>query len=166
MEPDAGTSPLISHLKSVLLELHTNPYPEVACPPSLPKRASVALILRVQPNYHHWPTQQTVDPTSSPKSDENKPSIEDQLDAFFAQPWVQHGDPELLFIKRAARIGDKWNGHVALPGGKRDPEDEDDEVTAAREAMEEVGIDLSESHAITIGNLPQRIVTTSWGKVP
>jgi hypothetical protein len=166
MHTNAGTGDLISHLKSVLLELHTNPYPEVACPPNLPKRASVALILRVQPNYHHWPAQPTVDPTSLLQSNQNKPSFKDQLDAFFSQPWVQHGDPELLFIKRAARIGDKWNGHVALPGGKRDPEDRDDEVTAAREAMEEVGIDLSESHAITVGNLPQRIVTTSWGKVP
>lgn len=79
---------------------------------------------------------------------------------------MKHGDPELLFIKRAARISDKWNGHVALPGGKRDPEDADDAVTAMREAHEEVGIDLSDSNAIEVGNLPQRIVTTSWGKVP
>ena len=86
--------------------------------------------------------------------------------AFFGQDWVKHGDPELLFIKRATRIGDKWNGHVALPGGKRDPEDDDDQVTAAREALEEVGIDLSPDNAIAVGNLPQRIVTTSWGKVP
>jgi 8-oxo-dGTP pyrophosphatase MutT (NUDIX family) len=63
-------------------------------------------------------------------------------------------------------VGDKWNGHVALPGGKRDPEDEDDQAAAAREALEEVGIDLSPENAIAVGNLPQRIVTTSWGKVP
>jgi 8-oxo-dGTP pyrophosphatase MutT (NUDIX family) len=93
-------------------------------------------------------------------------NFEDKLNAFFEQDWVKHGDPELLFIKRAARIGDKWNGHVALPGGKRDPEDDDDAVTAMREALEEVGIDLSPNNAIAVGNLPQRIVTTSWGKVP
>jgi hypothetical protein len=29
-----------------------------------------------------------------------------------------------------------------------------------------VGIDLSNNNAIEIGNLPQRVVTTSWGKVP
>jgi 8-oxo-dGTP pyrophosphatase MutT (NUDIX family) len=79
---------------------------------------------------------------------------------------VKHGDPEILFIKRAARVGDKWNGHVALPGGKRDPEDGDDAVTAMREALEEVGIGLDNDNAIAVGNLPQRIVTTSWGKVP
>jgi 8-oxo-dGTP pyrophosphatase MutT (NUDIX family) len=92
--------------------------------------------------------------------------FESSLNAFFEQDWVKHGDPEVLFIKRATRVGDKWNGHVALPGGKRDPEDADDQVTAAREALEEVGIDLSPDNAIAVGNLPQRIVTTSWGKVP
>jgi 8-oxo-dGTP pyrophosphatase MutT (NUDIX family) len=79
---------------------------------------------------------------------------------------VQHGTPEILFIKRATRKGDKWTGHVALPGGKRDPEDDSDAVTAVREALEEVGIDLSYTHALAAGNLPQRVVTTSWGKVP
>jgi 8-oxo-dGTP pyrophosphatase MutT (NUDIX family) len=93
-------------------------------------------------------------------------NFQDILDAFFEQDWVKHGDPEILFIKRATRVGDKWNGHVALPGGKRDPEDDDDAITAMREALEEVGIDLSYTNAIAVGNLPQRIVTTSWGKVP
>ena len=104
--------------------------------------------------------------SSVPSNAEHKLSFKDILDAFFEQDWVQHGEPELLFIKRATRVGDKWTGHVALPGGKRDPEDLDDQVTAVREAMEEVGIDLSYAHAMSVGNLPQRIVTTSWGKVP
>ncbi|KAF2733997.1 nudix family hydrolase, partial [Polyplosphaeria fusca] len=171
-----GTEDLISHLKSVLLELNAHPYPEVACPPNLPRRASVALILRIQPNYSHWPAVQSkpIYP-GSPKvrrrsslasNSSHKLSFKEIIDAFFEQDWVKHGDPELLFIKRATRVGDKWTGHVALPGGKRDPEDADDQVTAMREAMEEVGIDLSYSHAISVGNLPQRIVTTSWGKVP
>lgn len=79
---------------------------------------------------------------------------------------MQHGDPELLFIKRAARVGDRWTGHVALPGGKRDPEDEDDKATAIRESQEEVGLDLTTGHLIYIGNLPERVVTTSFGSVP
>jgi 8-oxo-dGTP pyrophosphatase MutT (NUDIX family) len=157
---ETGTEDLVSHLKNVLLELASKPYPEVACPPNVPKRASVAVILRVQPNYNHWPAEQ-----SEPEPGQEL-SFKDNLDAFFDQDWVKHGDPEMLFIKRATRVGDKWNGHVALPGGKRDPEDDDDQVTAVREAMEEVGIDLSYSHAIAVGNLPQRVVTTSWGKVP
>ncbi|KAF2826178.1 nudix family hydrolase-like protein [Ophiobolus disseminans] len=177
MSSPAGIQDIVDHLKTVLLELNAHPYPEVACPPSVPKRASVALILRIQPNYSHWPAISDSKVPSFPHrsptrrrrssvASSHKLNFEDIINAFFDQDWVKHGDPELLFIKRAARIGDKWNGHVALPGGKRDPEDDDDAVTAMREALEEVGIDLSYNNAISVGNLPQRIVTTSWGKVP
>jgi hypothetical protein len=171
MTAHSNAEDLVSHLQSVLLELNANPYPDVACPPNLPKRASVALILRIQPNYSHWPDNDDSPlPVRRRRSSVAQPNaefdFESSLSAFFSQEWVKHGDPELLFIKRATRVGDKWNGHVALPGGKRDPEDEDDQAAAAREALEEVGIDLSPDNAIAVGNLPQRIVTTSWGKVP
>jgi len=89
-----------------------------------------------------------------------------KLSKFFAQPWVQAGDPEVVFIKRAARVGDMWTSHVALPGGKRDPEDADDGVTAIRETIEEIGLDLTDESVVSIGNLPERVVKTSWGKVP
>jgi 8-oxo-dGTP pyrophosphatase MutT (NUDIX family) len=49
----------------------------------------------------------------------------------------------LLLIQRADRPGDPWSGHMALPGGRRDPEDVDLLATALREAGEEVGIWLS-----------------------
>ena len=49
---------------------------------------------------------------------------------------------ELLLIKRAEFPGDPWSGHMALPGGRRDPGDRDALDTAARETREEVGIDL------------------------
>jgi hypothetical protein len=171
MATRAKTADLIGHLKTVLLELNDCPYPEVACPPDVPKRASVALILRVQPEYSHWSTsednQHGPTPQSAGTARTTKGSnLADSIEAFFGQDWVQHGDPEILFIKRATRVGDKWNGHVALPGGKRDPEDADDAVTAMREALEEVGIDLGAEKALAVGNLPQRIVTTSWGRVP
>lgn len=165
---------LVANLKSVLLELNSKPYPEVPCPEGVPKRASVALILRVQPRYSHWADDSPIPSTQSKQRRRSSAAsgvspqfdFKTTIDAFFEQDWVKHGDPEILFIKRAQRIGDKWNGHVALPGGKRDPEDEDDAVTAMREALEEVGIDLDYDKAIAVGNLPQRIVTTSWGKVP
>jgi 8-oxo-dGTP pyrophosphatase MutT (NUDIX family) len=170
MSMSAASEDIIDHVKTVLTELNAHPYPEVACPIGVPKRASVALILRVQPNYAHWPTiDNALSPTRRRRSSTasiQKSSFGDTIDAFFEQDWVKHGDPEILFIKRAARVGDKWNGHVALPGGKRDPEDGDDAVTAMREALEEVGIGLDNDNAIAVGNLPQRIVTTSWGKVP
>ncbi len=50
--------------------------------------------------------------------------------------------PELLFIKRAEKEGDPWSGHMAFPGGHRDPEDESLRAAAERETMEEIGLDL------------------------
>jgi len=49
----------------------------------------------------------------------------------------------VLLIRRADRTGDPWSGHMALPGGRRDPEDEDLVATAVREAFEEVGLRLN-----------------------
>jgi 8-oxo-dGTP pyrophosphatase MutT (NUDIX family) len=59
---------------------------------------------------------------------------------------------EVLLILRAERAGDPWSGHVALPGGRRDPEDADDVATAIREAREEVGIDLARD-GVLLGGL-------------
>jgi len=50
--------------------------------------------------------------------------------------------PELLVIKRSEAEHDHWSGHMALPGGRVEPEDENLLATAARETFEEVGLDL------------------------
>jgi 8-oxo-dGTP pyrophosphatase MutT (NUDIX family) len=50
--------------------------------------------------------------------------------------------PEALFVRRAEVEGDPWSGHVALPGGRRDPVDMDLLDTARRETLEETGIRL------------------------
>jgi 8-oxo-dGTP pyrophosphatase MutT (NUDIX family) len=52
------------------------------------------------------------------------------------------GTPELLFAKRAEYPGDPWSGHIAFPGGRREPGDRDAWDTAARETWEETGLDL------------------------
>ncbi len=56
---------------------------------------------------------------------------------------TDHGEPELLLIKRAACDQDPWSGHIACPGGRMDPTDRDLEHTATRETWEETGIDLA-----------------------
>ncbi|PYH42608.1 NUDIX hydrolase [Aspergillus saccharolyticus JOP 1030-1] len=153
-------APLTQSLHDVLSDLHQRPYPHIPNPPNCKKRASVALILRVRPTYEDWP-----EPTSSQSLDSSA-SVQQQLNTFFSQSWVQSGVPEALFIKRASRVGDRWTGHVALPGGKRDPEDSDDKAAAIREASEEIGLDLTAENCVYIGNLPERVVTTSLGTIP
>jgi 8-oxo-dGTP pyrophosphatase MutT (NUDIX family) len=161
-EPSPFASHLISPLHALLSDLASNPYPVLDSPPDLPRRASVALIIRVQPHYRY------PQPENRVVSSQNR-TFEEQLADFFAEEWVQHGDPEILYIKRAANIRDKWTGHVAFPGGRRDKTDKDDQEAAIREAWEEVGIDLSPggvAGALGCGGLPQEVITASWGKVP
>lgn len=50
---------------------------------------------------------------------------------------------EALFIRRAVRADDPWSGHIALPGGRREPADADRYATAVRETAEEVGVTLA-----------------------
>lgn len=50
---------------------------------------------------------------------------------------------EVLFIRRAERADDPWSGHIALPGGRREPADADRLTTAIRETGEEVGVELT-----------------------
>lgn len=50
--------------------------------------------------------------------------------------------PELLFIERTRRRGDRWSGQMALPGGRRDTIDVDLAATAVRETFEETGVRL------------------------
>ncbi|KAK7535717.1 nudix family hydrolase [Phyllosticta citricarpa] len=162
------TPNLLRHLHSVLLDISSYPYPHVPNPPDVKKRASVALIIRIQPRYSHPPPPAGANGSnvSGNQNNNEEQTVEQRLEAFFSQEWVQNGDPEVLFIKRAHRPGDRWTSHVALPGGRRDPEDDSDRAAAVRETFEEVGISLDASNSIAVGNLPERVVTTSWGKVP
>jgi 8-oxo-dGTP pyrophosphatase MutT (NUDIX family) len=53
-----------------------------------------------------------------------------------------------LLIRRAERLGDPWSGHMALPGGRREPSDDDLVATAMREVHEEVGLTLERSQLV------------------
>ena len=141
----------MSSLHSLLELLSANGFKELKTPFNCKKRSSVALIIRINPSFKHSPGIDAPNDIS--------------INSFFAQEWVQHGEPEVLFIKRAARKGDRWTSHIALPGGHRDPNDVDDRAAAVRETLEEVGLDL-QRHGIDCGNLPQRMVTTHCGKRP
>ena len=59
--------------------------------------------------------------------------------------------PEVLLMVRAERQGDLWSGHVAMPGGRHEPQDRDLLATAIRETREEIGVDLSD--ATVLGRL-------------
>lgn len=51
-------------------------------------------------------------------------------------------EAEVLVIKRSVSERDHWSGHLALPGGRAEPQDRGLLATAVRETFEEVGINL------------------------
>jgi 8-oxo-dGTP pyrophosphatase MutT (NUDIX family) len=55
---------------------------------------------------------------------------------------------EIFVIKRAEKGDDPWSGHMALPGGREEPEDENPYETARRETLEEVGMDIAEGRLL------------------
>jgi len=57
---------------------------------------------------------------------------------------------ETLFIHRAVRVGDRWSGQIAFPGGRREPTDPDLLTTAIRETREEIGVDLSRAECLGV----------------
>ncbi|KAJ1026849.1 hypothetical protein NDA16_002146 [Ustilago loliicola] len=197
-----SNSAILAHLSHALLRISRIPPRVIASPPTQPRRASVAILLRVRPTpedeawlaQHHDPEAQhpagassAVDPSashelgssgvhvsqatlghqagvSSMASSVASADLSSTLSSFFEQPWVQRGTPEILYIKRAARIGDNWSAHVAFPGGRKEEGDENGLYTAMRETWEEVGIDLAEKEFSCVGQLDDREITTSLGK--
>ncbi|BFZ55576.1 hypothetical protein PYCC9005_002617 [Savitreella phatthalungensis] len=110
------------------------------------KRASVAVVI----GWHSTKLENELDEAVS---------IEDLAE----KSWFRSVEPHVLFIKRAKRESDRWNNHVALPGGRREP-NETDEEAARREALEEVGLALNEDSCMLVGGLDQRVITTGFGK--
>jgi 8-oxo-dGTP pyrophosphatase MutT (NUDIX family) len=75
---------------------------------------------------------------------QHQPRIDDDPSLVWAAvAVVLTPDPDaVLLIRRAERTGDPWSGHMALPGGRREPGDPNLLATVIRETREEVGIDL------------------------
>jgi 8-oxo-dGTP pyrophosphatase MutT (NUDIX family) len=67
------------------------------------------------------------------------------------------GGLEVLYIKRAEYAGDRWSGHVAFPGGKREAHDESLLATARRETREELELVLPPESLVT--RLPDLVGT-------
>lgn len=70
----------------------------------------------------------------------------------------QDGEWQVLLTKRSNNLS-MHPGEVAFPGGKRDPEDVDNEQTALREAKEEIGLDSK--NVEVIGRF-EAILTRFW----
>ncbi|KAF9579475.1 hypothetical protein BGW38_004248 [Lunasporangiospora selenospora] len=133
--------------------------PPIKVPSHPPKyrRAAVAIIIRIRPDSRNSALLEgrQIQALDHP----------DSLDEFFAQSWVQTGTPEVLFIERATRTTDRWSGHVALPGGKQELH-EDDQDTAVRETLEEIGLDLSDpTQYRCVGQLDDRELWASFGRI-
>ena len=63
----------------------------------------------------------------------------------------------VLLLRRATHPLDPWSGHISLPGGRHEHEDEDLLATALRETHEEVGLDRDRLHVLgTLGEFAGR----------
>lgn len=56
--------------------------------------------------------------------------------------------PRVLFMKRAENEHDPWSGNICLPGGKVENGDGGPRLTAERETLEEVGLDLGRARLL------------------
>jgi 8-oxo-dGTP pyrophosphatase MutT (NUDIX family) len=84
------------------------------------------------------------------------------ITSFLQDERVKQGHVQVLFIERSKRPGDRWSGHIAFPGGKKEV-GETDRDAAERETREEVGLDLTSSSFAYLGELDQQHVTASFG---
>ena len=71
--------------------------------------------------------------------------------------------PELLLIRRAERVGDRWSGHMGFPGGGLHSGDRHSLAAAMRETFEEIGVDLGQ-HARIVARLSDIVSVPHHGQ--
>lgn len=74
------------------------------------------------------------------------------------------GRLRFVAVERVERVGDRWSGQMALPGGRREATDDSLLETARREAWEEVGLDLADpiGRLDDVGSRLGGIVVSTW----
>ncbi|WP_369335357.1 CoA pyrophosphatase [Halostella sp. PRR32] len=88
----------------------------------------------------------------------------EKYDAAVLIPVVERDDEaHLLFTKRAEHLGEH-PGQMSFPGGGREPEDEDLQATALREAREEIGLDPEETEVL--GRIDDIRTVTEYSVTP
>ncbi|WP_135533371.1 NUDIX hydrolase [Halostella pelagica] len=88
----------------------------------------------------------------------------EKYDAAVLIPVVERdGEAHLLFTKRAEHLGEH-PGQMSFPGGGREPEDEDLQATALREAREEIGLDPEETEVL--GRIDDIRTVTEYSVTP
>ncbi|KAG7099559.1 hypothetical protein E1B28_001392 [Marasmius oreades] len=158
------SSSVVPLLSSALHRIRATPPRIITSPPTQPRRAAVAILIRVVPS----PSA----PAPAPATENGQLSLSD----FFKLDWVNTpgARPEILFLKRESPSPEetvvmqakahRGEAHLAFPGGRTEADDEGGMYTALRQTWEEIGIDLAEKDYMCIGQLDDREITTSLGK--
>jgi len=87
------------------------------------------------------------------------PEAGDRIQAAVSIVIRSGADMQILLIRRAESEGDPWSGHMALPGGRRDPSDRDLLQTAIRETLEETGVHL-DNDGVLLGRMDPLVPAT------
>ncbi|KAI0651488.1 hypothetical protein C8Q79DRAFT_38338 [Trametes meyenii] len=172
MAANKEPSSIVPLLSRALHRIRSTPPRIIASPATQPRRAAVAIIVRVSP-----PPNFIFPPPQAPEGGSPANVPPPSLSEFFQLEWVNApgARPEILFLRRDGPDGNDGGSmsgsgpntreaHVAFPGGKTEEGDEGGLYTAMRQTWEEIGLDLAESSYTPIGQLDDREITTSLGK--